>query len=188
MKPLTFFPAQTLGALSFLWLGLASSRERDSPRQRGKKRKKIKVEEIDRLHCSTVQKPCRWQRGRSPMRLLWRSLTVIHPLRLSRFHHENPRLRGGAVRQARTSLATVVCPHPPVRCHRAHPGLTAPHRAVGNVWLQPRTELLLSEHRLDFLQGKMKIRRWFLASLSEGSSTSGTDRWGIPGGRKGIFM
>lgn len=140
------------------------------------------------LHCSTLQMPCCWQREGSPMRLLRHSLAVIHLQQLSQFHHENPCLRDGTVRQAWTLPAAVGCPRPPVRCRRAHSGRAAPHRAVGNVRLQPQMELLLSEHRLDFLKRKMKIGRWFLVLPSEGSGTSATDRWGVLGGRNGIFM
>ena len=140
MKPLTFSLCKpsihTLFSLAgcciFLQAGVLSN---------GKK-----MEDMSAcLHCSTLQKPCRWQQGRSPVHLLRHSLAVIHLLRLSRFHHENPCLCGSAVRQAWTSPPAVGCPHPPVLCRRAHSGLATPHRAVGNMRLRPQTELLLRE-------------------------------------------
>lgn len=140
------------------------------------------------LHCSTLQKLCHQHWGQLPPCLSRRSLAVIHLLQLSQFHHENPCLGGRVVRQAWTSPATAGFHQSQVLCCRAHPGLAEFHQTSRNVRLHPPMELLLSEHQLDCLKSKMKIRWWFLALPLESSSTSSTDRWGVLGGSNGIFM
>lgn len=106
----------------------------------------------DCLHCGTLRRAASAGLA-SPFPC---PLAVIHLLRLSWFHRENPCLRDGMVVQAWTSAALLRCSCPGPVPRRA-PWV---HGAAGSRRLGAGAGLLLSSRWLDFL--KREIRNWEL--------------------------